>query len=816
MKKCLRYALLSLLVLLSLFIPSAFAATSEAVNIITNPGEDMSTMMNISYQTASTVTGTRLEYTLATDTDWSDAVTVYPETSVFAPKSSETVGTKTITSVGFSSMIDCDVSLEGLTPGTSYMYRAGKLTMSDIHYFKTAEGDTSNFTFLALSDPQYGSLTQAGVFNTSIQKALALEPDIRFSMFAGDVVDRGGRYEQWQWLFAQKSTTQMTFAVTPGNHEYYDGSSTPVTYDATYYNGYYNNPQNGAEGVKNSSYYFMYNGVLFFSIDSEAAASDYDKAVAEQEWFKKVMETHTARYVIVTMHRSFYGYIYGEASVAVRGLWQDIFDDYGVDFVYTGHDHIYSRTGYIYEGVKQDGTTTGTVYVTGGSAGQKSYAASQATAAIRTFNAPFMAIDPFVKTEMLSMVTVTENEIKVKALDQSGNVLDSYTISRKASATVDPDFTKAEFEATTTLASDGADLTTIILTLGKGFLGNVARVKVNINGKTIGENYIRKESQGVQTFTGFRLNCVWPVTIDITYKDGTTAQKSLIYATKPTYGSISDVKLTEDDVSASLSWKATLENDQITSYAILLNDEAAVKLTADATSYLFPELNPAHENTIVFQALDGDNRVRYTETIKSGTAQRVAHVTAWADEDVFTAGSTTQIHATANQTGLLLYSSSDEAILTVDANGLVTAHAAGDATVNIWLARRSDTMIHYEFTVLAPVVPPTDPLVITASTNTLVAGTTLTLESSRAGVSWSSSDEAIATVDADGVVKALASGTVTITASIGDDTATVILTVTAAKKKGCKSATAFIIPSLVLAFGVAGALAFRRKKELDD
>jgi 3',5'-cyclic AMP phosphodiesterase CpdA len=55
-----------------------------------------------------------------------------------------------------------------------------------------------------------------------------------------------------------------------------------------------------------------------------------------------------ADFVIVGMHRSFYGSTYASDSVAVRATWQKIFDRYGVDLVLSGHDHIYARSHSIY------------------------------------------------------------------------------------------------------------------------------------------------------------------------------------------------------------------------------------------------------------------------------------------------------------------------------------------------------------------------------------------------------------------------------------------------------------------------------------
>ena len=61
--------------------------------------------------------------------------------------------------------------------------------------------------------------------------------------------------------------------MTPGNHEYYDRSSSPKMTSNDYFIHHYFNPQNGPETDKyslvGSSYYFKYNNTLFIAIDTE-------------------------------------------------------------------------------------------------------------------------------------------------------------------------------------------------------------------------------------------------------------------------------------------------------------------------------------------------------------------------------------------------------------------------------------------------------------------------------------------------------------------------------------------------------------------
>ena len=127
------------------------------------------------------------------------------------------------------------------------------------------------------------------------------------------------------------------------------------------------------------------------------------------------------------------------------------------------------------------------------------------------------------------------------------------------------------------------------------------------------------------------------------------------------------------------------------------------------------------------------------------------------------------------------WASSDEAVATVD-GGVVTAVSPGTATVT---ATCGSVSAECAITVLKKVIPVSG-ITLDKTVLELAEGESADLTATVAPedatdktVTWSSSNEAVATVSADGLVKAVAGGEATITAAAGDCTATCKVTVAA-------------------------------------
>jgi uncharacterized protein YjdB len=185
-----------------------------------------------------------------------------------------------------------------------------------------------------------------------------------------------------------------------------------------------------------------------------------------------------------------------------------------------------------------------------------------------------------------------------------------------------------------------------------------------------------------------------------------------------------------------------------------------------------------------------------TPSTSAGSTAPVTSVAVTLNAPSVVAGQSTQANAVLKDasnnvlTGrTIAWSSSDINVATVNATGLVTAIKAGSATITAVAEGRTGTA---GLTITAAATSPASvasiSLVLSAGTAVIgsTAQATATLKDSAGNVltgrtvTWVSSDASVAGVDANGLVTALKAGSVTITASSGGSTGTIMFTASAA------------------------------------
>lgn len=354
MKKYLYLMFIFVITFLSLcvFDSNVKGVTDEVYLIMTNPAEDSNTSITITWHTL--IEGTYVEYTTKEDSSFSEPKKVdgiYEELTIYDG-----------TTNGNVTDYKCYVTLTDLESDTEYIYRVGKTKMSDVHTFRT--GGSEDFNFAVVSDIHvYTKLSTRLTTATKIINDFDKMRNLSFVISAGDTTAYGTHRGFWNDLCESDIIKNQFFAATPGNHDYYNSSATFL--DSSYFNAYTKNPDNGPEGMKNTTYYFYYNNVLFISLNSEDACTNEEKRQIQRIWLNEVLEKNTSDFTVVFFHRSMYPGSGGNTGHAekMKGAYQDLFDKYGVDLVIGGHDHVYVRTTKILNGTSSPDSTFGTTYI---------------------------------------------------------------------------------------------------------------------------------------------------------------------------------------------------------------------------------------------------------------------------------------------------------------------------------------------------------------------------------------------------------------------------------------------------------------------
>jgi uncharacterized protein YjdB len=242
----------------------------------------------------------------------------------------------------------------------------------------------------------------------------------------------------------------------------------------------------------------------------------------------------------------------------------------------------------------------------------------------------------------------------------------------------------------------------------------------------------------------------------------------------------------------------TYANDDISIFTKTLGTEKVIvmsNLRNAAKSYVIPAalagtyVNPYNNNaSVTLTAGSTRNFAAYEYLVLTNTNAPVVVVTGVSVSPTTVTvglGTTQQLNATiapANATNQnVTWTSSNTAVATVNASGLITAVAAGTATITVKTVDGNKTATSAITVATIPVssvaVSPTSASLYAGNTQQL--STTISPENAtNKNVTWSSSNTAIATVNSSGLVTAVSAGTATITATTQDGNKTASATIT--------------------------------------
>jgi uncharacterized protein YjdB len=246
----------------------------------------------------------------------------------------------------------------------------------------------------------------------------------------------------------------------------------------------------------------------------------------------------------------------------------------------------------------------------------------------------------------------------------------------------------------------------------------------------------------------------------------------------------------QTQTSISLAWTASTDNIEVTGYDIY-KDGVYIASTA-ATSYTIGDLSAATSYNFTVKAKDAAGN--YSDASNAITVSTLAiSVTGVALNSsglILTMGSTSMLTATispANATNQSVSWTSDNTnIATVNSSGVVTAVSAGLATITV-TTQDSGKTASCAVTIVSAIRVPVTGVTLSSSSLLLIPGQTSALtatilpsDATNKAVTWASDNTAVAAVDANGTITALAEGSanITVTTTDGSKTATCMVTVT--------------------------------------
>jgi hypothetical protein len=206
-----------------------------------------------------------------------------------------------------------------------------------------------------------------------------------------------------------------------GNHDYGTGSGAP-------YLDLFDLPQTAWRTADQERYYsFDYGNVHFIILDSNSPLN-VDDRVAEDDmfdWLRADLQQTRQPWRLAAFHHPAYSTGLHGSDSRVQAKLVPILENYGVELVLNGHDHLYQRSQPLRAGQVTAVEAGGTVYLVSGAGSAADYPCGTATwLAFSYCNQPLGVYTRF---------TVDGENLFLKAIDENGATLDSYTLTNLTS-----------------------------------------------------------------------------------------------------------------------------------------------------------------------------------------------------------------------------------------------------------------------------------------------------------------------------------------------------------------------------------------------
>lgn len=352
-----------------------------------------------------------------------------------------TVGSEERTQAGLAAGRRNQVRVSGLAPGTAYSYRvsvAGR-RLTDELVFQTNRTADQRFTFIVFGDSGKGSRAQYELAADMIRA----EPAADFVVHTGDLVYHDGarrRYGERFFTPYRHLLARVNFWPCLGNHDI-DTDGTAAAYQEVF-----ELPQNGPANMRaDHDYWFDYASCRVAVVDSNVTEDALRERVAP--WLHEVMADPRPRWRFVAFHHPPYTGGKYPPDERIQRTLVPVFEEVGVDLVFSGHDHNYQRS-YPLRGGQVVASEEGVIYVVSGAGGAQLYDARLADQ-----RADYVAVLEDQRYSF-TQVTIAGDELKLRQIARGGDIIDEFTLRKSPGRDETPGPTTAPTTAPTTRDGD--------------------------------------------------------------------------------------------------------------------------------------------------------------------------------------------------------------------------------------------------------------------------------------------------------------------------------------------------------------------------
>lgn len=320
------------------------------------------------------------------------------------------------------------ITLNNLTPASSYEYRIGwQNKRSPWYQFQTPAVSPANFKALIFPDSQSSDYA---TWQTVAQAAWKNNPNADFFINLGDLVDNGEDQSQWRAWFngLQGIINNIPLSPVLGNHETYDlnwKTRMPLAYLKLFSLPTNNNPL-----YQNQYYAYDYGDVHFVVLNTqleEMSKLQPEMLATQLAWLRQNLATTKQKWKIVLMHKDPLQYAIKNRANRQAGfsnignIFMPIFDEFGVDVVFSAHLHTYRRRLPL-KNFQPD--KTGSLYILTGVAGNVRYPDFWENHPLDDFIAPQPESNNYLTLER------QENKLIIRAFLPSGTALDQVILAK--------------------------------------------------------------------------------------------------------------------------------------------------------------------------------------------------------------------------------------------------------------------------------------------------------------------------------------------------------------------------------------------------